>query len=255
MGRLLLSVMALLILVVGPAAALADSSREAGRVVYVEGDAFVIRDTERLSLTGGEAVIPSDTLVTGERGRITLHMLDGSKIHVGRLSRVSLSEYALKENSLISGGFNMLWGKVRFFVARLNKGSLFSVGTKTAVLGVRGTEFLVTVPIPGGITDPTAIRLPPDLPAEVTRVVGIEGMVVGLSRSGERVTISPGVTVEFTEGGELIFRFSDKPDVPKSLPGASGPDIPKVPGPADLRTPPPPRVIPPGQFFDIIPFP
>ncbi len=254
MGRLFLSVMALLMLVADPAIVLADSSGEAGKVTYVTGDAFVIRDAERLVLAEGEAVFPSDTLVTGQRGRITLVMHDGSKIHVGRLSRVNLSEYTFKEDSLVSGGFSMLWGKIRFFVAKLNKGSLFNVSTRTAVLGVRGTEFLVTVPIPGGITDPTAIKLPPDLPAEVTRVVGIEGMVIGLSRSGERVMISPGVTVEFTEGGEVIFRFDEKPDIPKSLPGTGAPDIPKVPGPADLRVPPP-RIIIPGQFLDVITFP
>ncbi len=118
------------------------------------------------------------------------------------------------------------------------------MSTKTAVLGVRGSEFLVIVPIPGGITDPTAIRLPPDLPLEVTRVVGIEGVVVGLSRSGERIAISPGVTVEFTQGGELIFRFTYKPDVRMPLPGTGGPDIPRIPGPADLRTPPPPPQVP-----------
>ena len=248
MSRLFLFVTALLMLVAGPSVTLADSSGEAGKVTYVAGDAFVIRDAERLPLTEGEVVFPSDTLVTGQSGRITLHMRDDSKIYMGRLSRISLSEYALKENSLISGGFSMLWGKVRFFVAKLNKGSEFSVSTETAVLGVRGTEFLVIVPIPGGITDPTAIKLPPDVPAEVTRVVGIEGIVVGLSRSGERVVISPGVTVEFTLDGKLIFRFSDKPDIPKPLPGTGGPDIPKVPGPADLRTPPPPPPPPPPPF-------
>jgi hypothetical protein len=241
MGRLFLFVAALLMLVAGPAVTLADSPAEAGKVTYVKGDAFVIRETERIPLTEGEVVFPSDTLVTGQSGRITLHMRDDSKIHMARLSRISLSEYALKENSLISGGFSMLWGKVRFFVAKLNKGSVFNVSTETAVLGVRGTEFLVIVPIPGGITDPTAIKLPPDVPLEVTRVVGIEGIVVGLSRSGERVTISPGVTVEFTEGGELIFRFTDKPSLSKPLPGTGGPVVPpKIPGPADLRTPPPP---------------
>jgi len=240
MRRWLLFVVALLTLVAGSTAVSADSSREAGNVTYVAGDAFVIRDGERIPPAEGDKVFSSDTLVTGQSGRITLVMRDGSKIHMGRLSRVSLSEYTFKENSLISGGFSMLWGKVRFFVAKLNKGSLFNVSTKTAVLGVRGTEFLVTIPIPGGITDPTAIKLPPDLPAEVTRVVGIEGMVIGLSRSGERVTISPGVTVEFTLDGKLIFRFADRPDVPKPLPGA-GPDIPKVPGPADLRMPPAPQ--------------
>ncbi|MCF7822266.1 MAG: FecR family protein [Mariprofundaceae bacterium] len=253
-GRLFLFIVALSVLVAAPDVVLADASAEAGRVTYIKGDAFVIRNAEQLSLTEGSRVFSSDTLVTGESGRISLVMRDDSKIFVGRSSRIDVSEYVVKEKSLISGAFDMLWGKVRFYVASVNKGSAFSVSTKTAVLGVRGTEFLVTVPIPGGITDPTAIRLPPDLPAEVTRVVGIEGMVVGLSRSGERAAISPGVTVEFTQAGEVIFRFSDKPDVPRPLPGG-GPDIPKVPGPADLRTPPPPQphIISPGQFLDALP--
>ena len=235
-------VIALLMLIAGVNNALAEASPEAGKITYVTGDAFVIRNAEQLSIAEGDKVFSSDTLVTGQSGRISLVMRDESKVFVGRLSRIDVSEYVVKERSLISGGFNMLWGKVRFYVAKLNKGSGFSVSTKTAVLGVRGTEFMVTIPIPGGITDPTAIQLPPSIPPEVTKVVGIEGIVVGLSRSGERMTITPGVTVEFTQGGDVIFRFSDKPNVPKPLPGA-GPDIPKVPNPADIR--PPPVVHPP----------
>jgi len=244
MGRPGLFFVTLCLLAGGAGVAIAERSPEAGKVTYVAGDAFVIRNAEQRPLAEGDKVLSSDTLVTGERGRISLVMRDDSKIFIGRLSRIDVSEYVVKERSLISGAFNMLWGKVRFYVAKIGKGSAFNVSTQTAVLGVRGTEFIVTVPIPGGITDPTAIQLPPSIPPEVTKVVGIEGMVVGLSRSGERMAITPGVTVEFTQGGDVIFRFSDKPNIPKPLPGA-GPDIPKVPGPADVKPPPPPVVHPP----------
>jgi len=246
MGRLGLFLLILFLLIGSPGVAMAERSPEAGKVTYVAGDAFVIRDGEQLSLVEGDKVFSSDTLVTGERGRISLHMRDDSKVFIGRLSRIDVSEYVVKEKSLISGAFNMLWGKVRFYVAKVGKGSSFNVSTQTAVLGVRGTEFLVTIPIPGGITDPTAIKLPASIPPEITKVVGIEGMVVGLSRSGERMTITPGVTVEFSKGGDVIFRFSDKPKVPRPLTG-SGPDIPKAPSPADLK---PPVVQPPQQILN-----
>ena len=235
-------VVALLILTVGANSALAGSSIEVGKVTYVSGDTFVIRDAERLPLTDGDALFPSDTIVTGKRGRVMLYMRDGSRLHISRLSRLSLSGYRFKEDdSLVSGAFNMLWGKVRFFVAKLNKGSTFNVNTSTAVLGVRGTEFLVVVPIPGGITDPTAIKLPPDLPPEITEVVGVEGLVVGLSKSGESIMISPGVTVEFTLDDKLIFRFVDEPNAPK-LPAGEEPSMPNIPDPSDIQVPEPPQL-------------
>lgn len=226
----------------------AESMRGAGKVTYVLGDAYVIRGSKRTPLSAGDILFSSDMLVTGYRGRIRLQMHDGSKVHLGRLSRISVSNYTLKKGSLISGAFNMLWGKARFFVTKLSKGSGFRVTTGTAVLGVRGTEFLVVIPIPGGITDPTAIHLPPDVPVEVTTVIGVEGLVVGLSLSGERVNISPGVTVEFTKDGKLIFRFSEKPAISGATPGGA-PKIPDVPNPADLRPPQLPANLkrPPGQ--------
>lgn len=242
-------VLSLFALVVSIPYASADSLNDAGKAAYVSGDAYVVRGGERLPLAEGDSVFSADTVITGDKGRVTLHMRDESKIHVGRLSRIDLSNYTLKEKSLISGAFNVLWGKVRFFVAKLSEGSDFKVGTKTAVLGVRGTEFIVMVPIPEGIVDPTTMALPDNLPELITTVFGIEGLVEGFSLTGERILIAPGVKVEFTKDAKIKFTTQDKPiSIPTVKPNTTPPPpTPDVPTPADIIVPPAPP--PPPQFL------
>lgn len=236
----------------------ADSLNDAGRAAYVSGDVYVVRGGERLPLAEGDSLFSADTVMTGSKGRATLQMNDESKIHVGRLSRIDLSNYTLKEKSLISGAFNMLWGRVRFLVSKLSDGAEFKVGTKTAVLGVRGTEFVVIVAMPEGIVDPTTLELPPNPPDLITTVYGIEGLVEGFSSTGERILIGPGMKVEFTNDGQIKFTSRDKPvSLPNVKPGTTPPpSLPDVPKPEDIRTPPPPPPPqPPGGGFGNPPYP
>jgi len=240
----------LIALLLVPAGSAAESVGNVGSAAFVSGDVYVVRGTERLALAEGDGVLAADTVITGSRGRVTLQMHDESKIHIGRLSRISLSDYALKEKSLMSGAFNVLWGKVRFFVAKLSEGSGFKVSTRTAVLGVRGTEFVVIVPMPEGIADPTTMALPENLPELITTVYGIEGLVEGFSPTGERVLIGPGVKVEFTNDGKIKFTSQEKPvSIPTVKPGNSpAPKIPDVPKPSDIIISPP-HSPPPPQFL------
>jgi len=228
----------------------AETMSDVGKVTFVSGDVYVVRGAERLTLNEDDGVQAADTVITGSRGRVSLQMHDNSKVHIGRLSRVSLSNYALKEKSLMSGSFNVLWGRVRFFVAKLSEGSGFKVSTKTAVLGVRGTEFVVIVPMPEGIVDPTSLELPANLPDLITTVFGIEGLVEGVSLSGQKMLIGPGVKVEFTNDGKIKFTSQDKPiSIPAVKPSnTTPPPTPDVPKPSDIIIP---TVEPPvnGQFL------
>ena len=248
-------ILSLMFLMVGTVNVSAESMNGAGKATYVSGEVFVIRGDERLPLAEGQSVFASDTVVTADSGRVTLQMRDASKVYVGRLSRVNLADYALKDDSLISGSLNVLWGKVRFFVAKLSNSSTFKVSTRTAVLGVRGTEFVVIVPMPEGLVDPLSPELPDNLPELITTVYGIEGLVEGFSSSGERILIGPGVKVEFTSDGKIKFTSVDKPVSLPTVPGTTPPpQVPDVPGPEDIIVPPPQiRNISPGQFLDVPP--
>jgi len=244
MYKVILIIGFLLASVVGVTTASAEILNDAGKATYVSGEVYVIRDSERLALSEGDSVFASDTVVTASSGRVTLLMHDDSKIYVGRSSRLSLSDYAVKEKTLISGAFNLLWGKVRFFVAKLSDNSSFNVSTRTAVLGVRGTEFVVIVPVPEGMPDLTGIEPPVNLPELITTVFGIEGLVEGFSSTGKRMLIGPGVKVEFTNDGTIKFTTQDKPiSIPTVKPGsAPPPEIPDVPKPSDI-------IVPSGQFL------
>jgi len=253
MKRLILSVVLLVSMANASAAVAMSDDDGVGVVTYVSGEAFVIRNQKLSSVSDNMTLLSSDVLVTRHKGRVSVKMFDNSKIYVGSQSRIRISEYVKEEGVLSSGTFNMLWGKVRFLVSKLSEGSGFKVGTRTAVLGVRGTEFVVVVPLPEGVEDPTSIKLSPNLPDLMTTVYGLEGLVEGVSLDGERILIGPGVKVEFSADKKAVLTFDQEP---KNLPSVGVPDItpvePDVPDPADIPVPTPQEPViqqPPPQLL------
>ena len=175
----------------------------AGNVEYSSGEAWIERSGERISLHNGDRVDAGDVVVTAQSGRVKLRMQDESKIFVGRESRITIDKYEMRKGSLFSGSFNMLWGKVRFLVAKLNTGGAsFSVQTKTATIGVRGTQFAVMANRPS-----TPKQIVP------TTVMLFEGAVVGKSISGNITNIKPGKLVVFNPAGKITKRNITKQDL------------------------------------------
>jgi len=143
-----------LIIVLGffPQASMAREHAVAGNVDYINGEVVVIRNDGEMPLAFGQLVFSSDTIITGENGRVRLSMRDGSSIYMAHMSRINIDDYQVKNKSLVSGLFNMLWGKARFVVNHLKRiDSSFSVKTSTAVLGVRGTNFIVSLDRPANV--------------------------------------------------------------------------------------------------------
>ena len=175
----------------------------AGNVDYLSGEAWIERSGEKVLLNNGDTVDAGDVVVTTLSGRVQLLMQDGSKVFVGRKSRITIDKYETQKGILSSGSFNMLWGKVRFLVAKLSKGaSSFSVQTKTATIGVRGTQFAV-------------IANKPLTPKQIvpTTVMLFEGAVVGRSLKGNITNIKPGKLVVFNPAGKITTRNISKKDL------------------------------------------
>jgi len=127
----------------------AVAAEESGTVTYISGEASILRGNGALDIHQGDPVYGMDVVLTGHSGRVRLSMLDGSNVYVGRDSRIDIERYDVRNGSLFSGVFNMLWGKARYVVAKLRShDSDFTVKTRTATIGVRGTSFLVDVPMP-----------------------------------------------------------------------------------------------------------
>lgn len=87
-------------------------------------------------------VLPADSLIETAKGRVLLGMQDGSQVLVNSNTRVVIKAPAE------TGGhwFDLLIGKIRAQVQKhLGENPPFRLGTPTAVITVRGTDFTVTV--------------------------------------------------------------------------------------------------------------
>lgn len=186
-----------------------------GRIVHTYGPAWIQRGTTRERAIKGQVVLRNDSIVTGSRGRVKIIMGDGSKVYIGAKSRVSLRKYSLRGGKLLNARINMLWGKARFFVNKLSpKNASFRVRTPTAVLGVRGTEFIVLVPPTPEVLDLAFADITlDDIPPLPTSTILSEGAVdVSAGENGQVQRLLPGNTAKVDKGGKVTIQETKKGD-------------------------------------------
>jgi hypothetical protein len=124
------------------------AAADIGQIKVAKGQVTIERDGRALPATVGTRVQTSDVVKTGADGSVGITMDDDSLLSAGPNSVLSLDRYS----------FDPTTSKGRFD-ASLNKGTLavisgriakqspdaMTVRTPTAILGVRGTEFAVSV--------------------------------------------------------------------------------------------------------------
>ena len=146
-----------------------------------------------------QKINPKDTIITGPNARTKVVMADKNELHVAPGSQVEIKNYELNKKGKTNVLINLLSGKVRANVRQKydGKDKTFQIQTKTAVAGVRGTEFLAS------------------LEDEKSKIVSFEGVVeFGLPGADggidSPVAISPGETSS-NEAGKV-------PSAPEKLP-------------------------------------
>jgi hypothetical protein len=119
-----------------------------GRVLVVQGN-VVIMHKDMLRGYRAKKDLPlfkSDIIVTQEKGRIRFEMNDGSILTMGSSTKLVIdrSVYDAKKKSR-SSFFRLALGKARIWAKKLVdlRYSKFKVRTPTAVVGVRGSDFIV----------------------------------------------------------------------------------------------------------------
>lgn len=119
-----------------------------GRVKIATGVATIQRGIQKIPAAPGVVLYKGDRLVTGKNGRIGVTFNDNTRFAAGPNSVVSVSEFAFNDTT-----------RQGRFVTNVDKGSLaivsghiaksekdaMRVRTPTALLGVRGTRFVVEV--------------------------------------------------------------------------------------------------------------
>ena len=120
-----------------------------GTIKVLKGEVFIVSGKTKLKAPAklGQKVFASDTVITSKDSRLKVIMIDGNEINVSPETTVKISKYQYenkgkKKNVLL----NVLKGKVRSKVKQKydGKDNKFQVKTKTAVAGVRGTDFLAS---------------------------------------------------------------------------------------------------------------
>jgi hypothetical protein len=141
-------------LVILAAAAFATTSQanDVGQIKNMRGTVHVERDGQKLAAANGMGVRQSDVLVTGADGSVGVTFLDNSLLSLGPRSTLAIDHYSFNttthdgqfDTSLKRGTLAVVSGRI---VQRTPEA--MRVRTPSAIMGVRGTEFVVKVEEPG----------------------------------------------------------------------------------------------------------
>jgi hypothetical protein len=135
-------------LVLLAAPAFAQQPASAGRVKVVSGSAFIVRSGETIRAEVGQPVFESDSVRTGEDGRIGITLDDDTRLSLGPSSEVRLDtfRYSPAEGS-VGLAMRFLRGIAVYVSGQIAKLAPDSIRLETpsAIVGVRGTTLAVHV--------------------------------------------------------------------------------------------------------------
>jgi len=125
-----------------------STAAKAGTMKLVRGDVRVIDARGERPLAPGDTIAPADQVVTGANGAASMVLRDGTTMMVGPKSRIDLNTFTYnsttQEGSLL---VSVLRGSLRMITGLISKSNpqAVAVTTRTATIGVRGTDFIVEV--------------------------------------------------------------------------------------------------------------
>jgi len=92
-----------------------------------------------------DVLVTDETLRTGENSAIAVRFVDGSELSVEAASEVVLSDYVFDSQTTASSGVIELNNGLFHYNSNNTADSGITLQTPVATIGIRGTEFLVTV--------------------------------------------------------------------------------------------------------------
>ncbi len=121
---------------------------DAGEIKIVQGAAHIERGTERLPVKVGMPVKEADRVVTGADGTVGITFADNSLLSIGPSSSFAIDRYVF-DSTTHAGKFDSTLSKGTLAVVsgKMVKQSpeAMHVHTPSAIMGVRGTDFVVKV--------------------------------------------------------------------------------------------------------------
>ncbi len=133
----------------------AKDSVKVGKITAVSGKSEVKKSggTKKFNAFKGMAITQGDTIITGSDGQISLDLDANKEVTIGANTTLTISQ--LVESAKALGGKTSLKlqnGQVLIKVKKKLEGdSRFEIETPTAIMGVMGTEFFVSVNSQGNV--------------------------------------------------------------------------------------------------------
>ena len=139
----LIALMLPMVLVVAVAVAAAE---DAGQIKVSKGSAQIERSGQKLPASVGHVVQQGDVVITGSDGSVGITFRDNSLVSIGPDSVLAIDRFVFNSTTH-QGNFDstLKQGTLAVVSGKLAKQSPVAMKVKTpaAILGVRGTEFLV----------------------------------------------------------------------------------------------------------------
>ena len=136
------------ILAAAMAAAFPVAAADVGLIKVSKGSVQIQRGAAKMPATVGAGVQASDVIVTGADGSAGITFTDNSLVSVGPGSVFAIDKYSF-DTTTHQGEFegNLKQGRLAAISGKMVKQSPESmkIRTPSAIMGVRGTEFLVQV--------------------------------------------------------------------------------------------------------------
>lgn len=116
-------------------------------VTAIKGSAIVDRKGSTLDATLGLGLEQKDTITTKEDSKMQIIFKDNTIISLGKNSSFSIQEYMFNENQKPIAKFGMFKGAMNTITGQIGKVApeKFSVHTKNATIGIRGTNFTIVL--------------------------------------------------------------------------------------------------------------
>jgi hypothetical protein len=117
------------------------------QVQAIRGDAKAIRNGQSISLKLGSKIEQNDTIKTSKKAKLQLRFNDRTIITIGKNSNISMKDYNYDKKKpannranfgIKNGLFKVVTGKI----GKMNP-QKFKLKTKTATMGIRGTELTI----------------------------------------------------------------------------------------------------------------
>lgn len=112
-------------------------------ITALRGEAKIQRGASSFSAVLGASLQNEDTIVTQKKTRIQAIFADESIITIGNNSVFSIREYLYEDADTSVAEFSLLKGAIKTITGRIGKMApkKFTIHTKTATIGIRGTSF------------------------------------------------------------------------------------------------------------------